>query len=143
MRNRRSKRAILGAAAMTMLFAGSAFTASNTMPATSDAGVGTTAITGYDVTNIQYQSVGSDIIGATMDVDKDVSTASARRIQFTHVDGVGASTTGPWHECDATTAGTGTTEDPYVYGLDCPGAAETAMSEDAETFDDITVVITD
>lgn len=54
MRNNHVKRAILGVTAMTMLFAGSAFTAANTGVDDHTAGVDSAVVTGIDVTNIAY-----------------------------------------------------------------------------------------
>ena len=53
-RRRRRGVAIILAAAVAMAFAAYAFTASNTVPATS-AGDGSGAISGYTITNVQYQ----------------------------------------------------------------------------------------
>ena len=53
-RRRRRGVAIILAAAVAMAFAAYAFTATNTVPATS-AGDGSGAISGYTITNVQYQ----------------------------------------------------------------------------------------
>lgn len=53
-RRRRRGVAIILAAAVAMAFAAYAFTATNTVPA-SNAGDGSGAISGYTITNVQYQ----------------------------------------------------------------------------------------
>ncbi len=54
MRTNRSKRLILGTAAATLLFAGSAFTASNTLEGPNVAGYGTATVTGATVSSIAH-----------------------------------------------------------------------------------------
>ncbi|MEX1165195.1 MAG: hypothetical protein WEB03_16610 [Nitriliruptor sp.] len=49
-----SKRLVLGTAAVTLLFAGSAFTASNTIEGPNVAGYGTVAVTGATVTSVGH-----------------------------------------------------------------------------------------
>lgn len=54
MRKRHTKRVVLGAAAMSLLFAGSAFTASNSMPDPHALGYGSVDVSGATVTQMEY-----------------------------------------------------------------------------------------
>ena len=54
MRTRHTKRVVLGAAALSLLFAGSAFTAGNTLPGNHAAGVGSTDVSGVKVGSMAY-----------------------------------------------------------------------------------------
>ena len=54
MRKNHTKRVVIGAAALSLLFAGSAFTASNSMPDNHTLGFGSTQVSGADVEAMSY-----------------------------------------------------------------------------------------
>ena len=104
-----------GAIAAVIALAGTAFTASNTMPAETQAGDGARAITGYTVTNVHYGLNGTDptlVDEVTFDLDSTPVAGSTITIQL--------ASGSFWYAC--TNAGASVT---------CP------------TTDDLTTVLTD
>src|SRR5688500_106215 len=84
-----------GSIAAVMGLAGSAFTAGNTMPGDSNAGDGTTAITGYTVSAVHYALSATNpenIDSVTFNLDSTPPAGSTMKIKL-----VSAGTT--WYDC--------------------------------------------
>jgi hypothetical protein len=95
MRTNLTKRVVLGAAALSMLFAGSAFTASNTMPAETKAGAGTVSISGYTAQKIDYALNATDpstIDSVAIDIAGAVNSGGTAKLQLN-------TTPGTWYSC--------------------------------------------
>lgn len=109
-RNRTRGRVLLAAAALTALFAGTAFTAGNTVP-DSKAGTGTATVSGYTATSIDY-TLNADptkIDSVAMDISSLVTSGSTAKVQL--------ATSGAWYDCVISTEdgpdATADTEDDY------------------------------
>ena len=124
MRKHTFKRVVLGATAMSMLFAGSAFTASNTGIEDHTAGVGSAAVTGIAVTNIAYNldATRENVTSLTFTSTDTTSTMTA---ELSLDDG------GNWTTCDAVT----NPGDPLV----CTAPASTTLA----SVDKVTLVVTE
>ena len=98
-----------GSIAALMGLAGSAFTASNAMPADTQAGDGARAITGYTVTNVHYglNANPENIDSVTFSLDSAPPVGATKTIQLTEA--------GTWYSCsNVTTAVTCNTTDPQA-----------------------------
>jgi hypothetical protein len=83
-----------GSVAAVVGLAGSAFTASNAMPADTQAGDGTRAITGYTVSNVHYglnATNPENIDSVTFNLDSTPPAGSTMKIQL--------SAEGAWYSC--------------------------------------------
>ncbi len=87
-------RVLLGAVAITAVLGGSAFTASNTMPASTKAGSGTVTASGYTATKIDYTLDSADpklVSQVDVNVSGTVPTTSNAKVQL--------ASAGSWYGC--------------------------------------------
>lgn len=93
MQARRHSRFIVAAVAAVALIGGSAMTASNTMPTSTNAGAGTVAVTGYTAETIDY-TLGADpstIDSVAIDITGEITTGSTADLQLADA--------GAWYSC--------------------------------------------
>ena len=124
MRKHTFKRVVLGATAMSMLFAGSAFTASNTGIDDHTAGVGSAAVSGIAVTNIAYNlDTTRETVNSLTFTSTETTTTMTAELSLD--DGVS------WTTCETVSlAG-----DPLV----CNAPVDTALAD----VDKVTLVVTE
>ena len=100
-------------ATCTLAVGAYAFTASNTVPDTK-AGSGSGAISGYTVSNIEYENTENNVTGVTFNL-----TAAARLVNVKLV-----TSGGTWYDCGASVG----TEAPFAVSCDVNVPAATADS---------------
>lgn len=115
-KRKHTKRVVIGVAALTMLFAGTAFTASNTVP-TSNAGSGSAEVSGYTATSIDYVLNATDpntIDSVDFVIDGEITAGSDAEVQLQDA--------GTWYSCVLGTYNETDTEHPLT--CDTSGGSE-------------------
>jgi hypothetical protein len=133
---------ILGVALLAgvLVAGGTAFTASNSLPATSTAGFGSSTVSGVTVSNIHYNysaTDGSQLTSVVFTTATDVSGKNVAVTLYnasTAVDSVSTSAVGALTS-PCSTSGTGIVGDPYL--LTC------SVSDPIASFDEVGLTVTD